>query len=548
MLNLHINGKRRGYSQGRTNEFGWSRRGIIVDAFAGGGGVSEGIKWATGRSPNLAINHKWEAIQMHMANHPETKHLLGDMWDVDPLAATEGYPVLLAWFSPDCTFFSSARGKKPLRDEEIKVRHLASVVIRWARTVKPRVIMLENVVEFQKWGPVNEDGYPIKEKEGHSFRRWLGQLICAGYKVEMRQLRACDYGAPTTRKRFFLIARCDGMPIAWPEPTHGPGCVRPYRTAAECIDWSIPCPSIFERKEHGKKDLVEATLRRIGKGVWRFVINCGDPFLIPAGHRGDDRAHSIRDPIRTITSSRRGDFAFIAPTLVKYYQNSKGQTTQEPLHTVTTENRFALIAPTLISSGYGERKGQEPRVLGLDKPLRTAVAGGVKAALISALLTKNYSERKGGWNGGASLNDPLPTITTRDHNSLTMAHMLKFYGTCPDGQDFRQPFPTITAKGNHFAEVRTLLSRYRPEGQPPFDGAIEIHGSQYVVNDIGYRLLEPRELYRGNGFRDNYIIDPFDGAKERIKTLQIEMVGNSVPPQLAEALVRANVAELLAAA
>ncbi len=287
------------------------RAGLIVDNFAGGGGASSGIELALGRSPDIAVNHDAAAIAMHEANHPVTRHLCGDVWDVDPVAVCGHRPVALAWFSPDCKHHSKAKGGKP-RDK--KIRGLAWVVVRWARTVKPAVIMLVNVEEFADWGPLLEDGTPNPEPLGWTFRRWVGSLQAAGYVVETRELRACDYGAPTTRKRLFVIARSDGQPVVWPEPTHGPGRAKPWRTAAECIDWSLPCPSIFERK----KPLAEKTLARIARGIRKFVIDNPRPFIVPTAHAGDQRAHSINEPLRTICGQRRGDHAprdasFVSP-------------------------------------------------------------------------------------------------------------------------------------------------------------------------------------------------------------------------------------------
>lgn len=296
---------------------------LIVDNFAGGGGASTGIELALGRSPDVAVNHDAEAVAMHEANHPETQHLCGDVWEYAPRDVTHGRPVGLLWASPDCKHFSKAKGGQP--DRSTKIRALAWVVVRWAKKARPRVIILENVEEFQGWGPLDEDGRPDASKKGSTFRRWVSELKRHGYAVEWRVLRACDYGAPTTRKRLFVIARCDGQPIIWPEPTHGPGRL-PYRTAAECIDWSLPCPSIFGRS----RPLADATMARIARGIERFVTGKAAPFIV------DEKAHA------------------------------------------------------LIQTSYGERPGQAPRVLDLGKPMGTVVAGGVKQALVAAFLAKHY--------------------------------------------------------------------------------------------------------------------------------------------------------------
>lgn len=363
--------------------------GLIVDNFAGGGGASTGIEAALGRSVDLAVNHSAAAIAMHTANHPHTKHLIEDVWRVDPIEACGGRPVDLAWFSPDCTHFSRAKGAAP---KSSKRRALASVVIRWARTVRPRVICLENVEEFLTWGPLDSDGQPDPRRAGKSFRCWLGKLRAQGYRVEWRLLCAADFGAPTTRRRLFLIARCDGLPIVWPEPTHGKGRT-PWRTAAEIIDWSIPCPSIFDRK----KPLAEATLRRIAEGVRRYVIETATPFIAPIS-----------------------------------------------------------AGATLITAGYGERPGQAPRVPGLDKPLGTAV-GTRHHALVSALLTKHYGGVVGHGVqlplGTITQRDHHSLTTAKlapastDRREEVRAFLLKYYSSSDtQQQSLFDPLHTITTK------------------------------------------------------------------------------------------------------
>lgn len=492
---------------------------LIVDNFAGGGGASLGIEWALGRSPDIAVNHDPEAIAMHAENHPATRHLCESVWDVDPLEVTAGRPVAVAWFSPDCTYFSKARGAKPLRSKERKVRALAWVVIRWAKAVRPRLICLENVEEFQDWGPVAEDGRPCPLRRGLTFRRWKAALENCGYRVELRELRACDFGAPTTRKRLFVIARCDGQPIVWPEPTHGPGRAQPWRVAAECIEWSLPCPSIFERE----RPLAEATLRRIARGVFKYVIDSAEPFIVPVNHGGDARVHAIGEPLRTITAGRRGE--------------------------------HALVAPTLIQGGYGERPGQAPRVPGLDKPLGTVVAGGLKHALVAAFLAKHYGDRAGGgWPGGAPATKPFGTVTVRDHHSLVVSHITKFQENSI-GQDPRAPLDTVLAGATRFGEVRAFLTKYYGTravgaelGAPMHTvttndrfGLVTVAGDDYVIGDIGMRMLVPRELYRAQGFPDTYRIDFSISGKPLSKTAQVRMCGNSVSPYMAAAIVGANV-------
>jgi DNA (cytosine-5)-methyltransferase 1 len=471
--------------------------GLIVDNFAGGGGASTGIERALGRPVDIAINHDPEALAMHEANHPTTRHLCESVWDIDPVEACGGRPVELAWFSPDCTFFSKSRGGKPFRDRRRarRRRGLAWVVVRWAKAVRPRVICLENVEEFADWGPLDDDGRPDPLRRGFTFRRWMSSLRNAGYEVEMRELRACDYGAPTTRKRLFIIARCDGQPIRWPEPTHGRRAgLLPYRTAAECIDWSIPCPSIFERE----RPLAEATMRRIARGVFKYVLGSAAPFVVPYyGER------------------RKGE-------------GSRARGVDEPLPTASTARRFGLVAPTLVQTGRGERDGQAPRALDLQAPLGTVCAGGSKHALVAAFLAKHYG---GNETPGASLADPMSTITTQDHHHLVQvraagdhreqvrAFLLAYYGT-EQAAKLRDPLPTITTR-DRFAVVT-------------------VSGQEYVIADIGMRMLAPHELAAAQGFPSEYQLAPVVDGKPLSKTAQIRMIGNSVCPPIAEAIVRAQ--------
>lgn len=511
---------------------------LIIDSFAGGGGASTGIEIALGRSPDIAVNHDPEAVAMHAANHPNTRHLCGDVWDVDPKAACGDRPVSLAWFSPD-TFHSKARGGKPFRDRRkaVKRRALAWVVVRWAKAVRPAVILLENVEEFADWSPLDNNGNRIEARRGFTFRRWVAQLRNTGYVVEWRELRACDYGAPTTRKRLFVIARCDGQPIVWPTATHGPGRALPYRTAAECIDWTIPCPSIFDRK----KPLAEKTLRRIARGIERFVLR-GDPFIVPVTHAGGDRVHDIREPMRTVTSANRGELGLVVPSFVLPATHGDGaggpdrrsHSVDEPLRTITTRGApFHLVAPTLVQTGYGEREGQAPRSLNIEEPLGTVVAGGAKHALVSAFLAKHFGGHEA---TGSRLTDPIHTITAQDHHSLVTARLergaksrsadvraflTKFYGTST-GQQATLPLGTVTANGWKY-------------------GLVTIHGEQYEIADIGMRMLQPRELFRAQGFPDTYVIERGADGEPLTKTAQIRLCGNSVCPPIAAAIVRANI-------
>lgn len=513
---------------------------LVVDNFAGGGGASLGIEMALGRSPDIAVNHDPEAVAMHAENHPSTRHLVGSVWDVDPVAVTRGRRVGLAWFSPDCTFHSKARGAKPFRDPKSAKgrRGLAWVATRWARAVKPRVMVIENVEELQDWGPLGPDGRPDPDRAGFTFRRWVAQLRNCGYAVEWRELRACDYGAPTIRKRLFVIARCDGHAIVWPEPTHGPGRAHPHRTAAECIDWSLSTPSIFLSQEEGralrvKRPLADKTMARIARGIRRFVLEAAEPFLVPVTHAGDRRVHSIREPMRTVTGAHRGE--------------------------------IALAAPTLIQTGYGERPGQAPRAPGLGVPMGTVVAGGVKHALVAAFLAKHYG---GNETPGAPLSKPISTITTIDHHALVASHMLKLHGSARDGRALELPAPTVRAQGTHLAEVRAFLTRYNGDGvdgrvratgqavDAPLGtvvtenrfGLVTVAGVDYAIADIGMRMLVPRELFRAQGFPDSYVIDPVVNGERLSATAQVRMCGNSVSPVVARALIAANVGALQAVA
>lgn len=490
---------------------------LVVDLFAGGGGASTGIELALGRHVDIAVNHDPQAVSLHQANHPQTKHFVSDVFEVDPLAVTDGRPVGLLWASPDCKHFSKAKGGKPVSK---RVRGLAWVVVKWAKLCRPRIICLENVEEFQTWGPLAADGRPCPERKGKTFARWKGQLQALGYTVEHRELRACDYGAPTIRKRLFLVARCDGQPIVWPEPTHaakpakGSG-LQPWRTAADCIDWTLPCPSIFERE----RPLADATLRRIAHGVMRYVVNSGKPFIARIGQTG----HSDGGKVRPIDA---------------------------PLSTVTTKAEHLLVSPTLVQTGYGERAGQAPRVPGLDKPLGTVVAGAAKHALVATFLAKHYTGVV-----GTDLRQPIGTVTTQDHHSLVASSLVKLRGTS-NSASTAQPLHTVSAQGQHHAEVRAFLTAYYGSDQDtPLDepmhtvttkprfGLVMVEGQPYEIADIGMRMLQPRELYTAQGFPASYVIDRGHDGRVLPKDAQVRMCGNSVCPPLAKALVAANYSE-----
>lgn len=497
---------------------------LIVDNFAGGGGASTGLEAAIGRPVDIAVNHDPAAIAVHEANHPETKHYIEDVWKVDPREACNGRPVGLAWFSPNCTHFSRARGGKP---REKKIRGLAWVVIRWAEAVRPRVICLENVEEFQSWGALDEKGHPIKSRAGETFRQWVSKLSDLGYVVEWRSLVAANYGAPTTRKRLFLVARCDGLPIVWPDKTHGVEAPEPWRAAAEIIDWSIPCPSIFTRK----RPLADATMRRIARGIRKYVVEAAKPFIIPVTHQGDRRVHSIDEPLRTVTAANRGELALVSPFIVRHghYSHRTGAGIRE-------------------GCGAGTFRGQR-----LTQPLATVCATNDKHVVVP-FITRHYGGPNGKHAVGSSARQPVGTVTARDSNGLTAAFLTKYYGQ-GTGAALGEPLSTVTGCIHHAlhtvdlrgrtAEVATFLERYQRSGaqlelgaQP--HGIVQLFGEQWVIADIGMRMLQPRELFGAQGFPSDYIIRPEFNGKPLTKTAQIRLAGNSVPPPVAEQLVRAN--------
>lgn len=497
---------------------------IIVDNFAGGGGASTGIELATGRPVTIAVNHDPDAILMHRTNHPFTEHYQASVWDVDPREVSKGRPVGLAWFSPDCKHFSKAKGAKPV---DRNIRGLAWIVLRWAGTVAPRVIMLENVEEFQTWGPVRK-GRPVKAKAGRTFRRWLSQLEALGYAVEWRELVAADYGAPTTRKRFFLVARRDGRPIVWPEPTHAPagspevkaGKKLPWRSAAEIIDWHLPCPSIFEtreaiREQYGlsaQRPLRPNTLRRVAGGVDKFVIRAAAPFLVPM------------DSAVCPEPARVGDGKHVlGASLIQYHteqaEKVRGQKVTGPLMTIDAANRYGLTAASLIKYYGSDRCGQ-------------------------------------------SIRPPLHTVTVKDREGLTTAHLVKMKGTNLGGPA-TEPVQTITAGGGHHGVVSTRITRAETGADlrhwPEIRALLNAHcgydlgpeevlllrhgGAWYFLADIGLRMLTPRELYRASGFPEDYKIEQDCTGKRYGKSKQVARCGNAVPPPFAAALVRANLPE-----
>lgn len=547
---------------------------LIVDNFAGGGGASTGIELATGYSVDIAINHDPEAIKMHKANHPNTKHYCENVWAVDPIKACKGHPVALAWFSPDCKHFSKAKGGKP---KDKNIRGLAWVACRWAGLVRPRVIMLENVEEFKTWGPLGRRHHPIKAKQGKTFEKFVQQLSDLGYEVQFKELVAADYGAPTMRKRFFMIARCDGKPIVWPEPTHAPadsdevkaGLLKPYVGAYTQLDFSLPCPSIFDTSEEIKekygiravRPLAPKTMERIARGLKKFVLDNPEPFIVPIGYgerKGQaPRVHDIEKPLPTIVGS--GKHYLCEPKLAPYLsvnrENHFGSDMREPVHTITANNQHMLMTPTLIQyhseTAQGEVRGQT-----IEDPIMT-VDGSNRYGLVTSFIQKYYG---GNYQGnGSDIKEPLHTITTLERNAMCAVNLIQMNNHC-DGRDVKEPIPTITAGDGHFGEVRAFLIKYYGQGtgqdiKAPLDtvtaqdrfGLVTINGVDYQIADIGLRMLEPRELYGCQGFPEDYIIDHDYTGKTYPRSEQVRRCGNAVCPPIPAALVKANLPELCVA-
>lgn len=543
---------------------------LIVDNFAGGGGASTGIELATGYSVDIAINHDPEAIKMHKANHPYTKHYCEDVWQVDPVKACDGHPVRLAWFSPDCKHFSKAKGGKP---KDKFIRGLAWVACRWAGLVRPRVIMLENVEEFKTWGPLNRGHHPIKSKQGKTFEKFVQQLTDLGYEVQFKELVAADYGAPTMRKRFFMIARCDGKPIVWPEPTHAPadseavkaGLLKPYVGAYTQLDFSLPCPSIFDTSEEIKekygiravRPLAPKTMERIARGLKKFVLENPEPFIIQCNHSGERKPNDIRDPMPTITGKH--GYGIVEPYMVQIGQTGftadRSKDVREPLTTIVSKNEHCLISPMMIQY-HSETADKSVRGQSIKDPIMT-VDSSNRYGLVTSFIHKYYD---GGYKGaGESIEKPLPTVTAWDHNSVVTANLIQMNNHC-DGRDIREPIPTITAGDGHFGEVRAFLVKYYGQGtgqdiKEPLDtvtsrdrfGLVTIEGVDYQIVDIGLRMLEPRELYGCQGFPDDYIIDHDYTGKTYPRSEQVRRCGNAVCPPIPAALVRANLPDLCVA-
>lgn len=583
--------------------------GLIIDNFAGGGGASTGIEAALGRPVDIAINHDREAVAMHRVNHPDTLHYCQDVWKADPLEVTRGRPVDFAWFSPDCKHFSKAKGGKPV---EKNIRDLAWVVVHWARAVRPAVIMLENVEEFQTWGPLTADGMPCPDRRGDTFREWKQALLDQGYRMEMKELRACDHGgvvlkaAPTIRKRLFIILRCDGLPIVWPDRTYAPpdhpdvlsGRLKPWRIIADEIDWSLPCPSIFETSAEifarfglrAQRPLAEATLKRIARGVMRYVVNSARPFIVGVGGRmGQTQERPVDQPFQTITA--KGDTALIAPHLMMMRNSGKPWTAvDEPMHTVTAGGAYPhLVSAFLAQHNTGvvghpadkpvstltakpgpqsvvavhmtyAQQGGNSRPATAPLHTLTASAKDQNAMVATNLIAVNHGDGSGSREYAA--NQPLNTLTRTRGEAVVATHLQTLRGSNRRDQGADEPLRTVSAGGNHSAVVSAFLAKYYGAGDPsqgadeplhtattkPRHGlvTVTIDGQTFALTDIGMRMLTPRERFRAQGFPDTYVIDhglDEDGRRLNLTLdAQGRMCGNSVCPPLAEALVRANVA------
>jgi DNA (cytosine-5)-methyltransferase 1 len=568
---------------------------IIVDNFAGGGGASTGIEIATGMAVAIAINHDPAAILMHKTNHPYTEHLQASVWDVDPKTVCRGRPVGLAWFSPDCKHFSKAKGAALV---DRKIRGLAWITLRWAAEVRPRVIILENVEEFQTWGPVRK-GKPVKKLAGTTFRKFIDQLTELGYTVEYRELIAADYGAPTSRKRFYLVARFDGKPIVWPKPTHsktGADGLPKWRSAAEIIDWSLPCPSVFASKaeimeRYGLKavrPLAKNTMRRIIRGVDKFTIRSGKPFIVQ--QKFQNAAQNIEKPLTTVTAVGAHELCkpLLAPVTVTNTSNSVGGTVGAPVHTVTTAGNQMLVTPSLAecnhSGGghiapvtdahktitakhtggivapaliqYHTEQTEHVRASGLGTPIHTVDASN-RYGLTCANLVEYYTCGR-----PLDVQEPMHTVTSHDREAVVAAHVVKFKGdNLGHGAD--EPMQTVTTSAGEFAvckaylakmrsgddlghwpEIRALLNEFCGYALADDDVLLlEIGGALYYIADIGLRMLSPRELYNAMGFPPDYIIDRDYEGHEYKKSAQVARCGNAVCPPVASALVRANLPE-----
>ncbi|TIM16262.1 MAG: C-5 cytosine-specific DNA methylase [Mesorhizobium sp.] len=545
---------------------------LIIDSFAGGGGASTGIEMALGRSPDIAINHNPAALALHAANHPDTLHLSENVWQVDPFEVTHGRHVGLAWFSPDCKHFSKAKGGKPV---ERNIRDLAWVVCLWAERRRPDVILLENVEEFRDWGPLIETDrglMPDPDGRGKTFQKWCKQLRKHGYRIEWRELRACDFGAPTIRKRLFLIARCDGQKIVWPKPTHGKpddpdviaGRKLPWRTAAEIIDWSLPCPSIFDTGAEimeklglrAVRPLADATMSRVARGVDRYVLKAKKPFLVNLTH--GVRLETLDDPFNTITGAHRGEKAVVAPSVIRFNTGATGHDAREPLATVTANSfkkrpggaaPLGVVAPVL-SAYYGKGEGSDDRSASVEKPINTVVTEN-RHAVIAPVLT--YGQQ-GGANRSAE--DPAHTITAskKDQNAVVIPTLVGCGGRAGQsrarggdepmatqtakadvcvaaaflaqnnyqepGHDAREPVSTIVQKGSTQSVVAASLMSMK--GSDRRDSEADAPHPTVLAGGGHSALIAPHLMTMRNAGK------PFNGADEPTHTITAGGAGISV--------------------
>jgi len=553
---------------------------IVVDNFAGGGGASTGIELAIGRHVDVALNHDPRALSMHRMNHPQTIHYCEDIRVADPVKIVAGRPVGLVWFSPDCKHFSKAKGGRP-RDK--KIRGLAWVVINWVNKVSPRIIILENVEEFQTWGPIDNLGNPKKSLSGFFFKCFVGALIRRGYKVEYRELRACDYGAPTIRKRFFLIARRDGKPIVWAEPTHGQGCKKPYKPVSECIDFTIPCQSIFlsqakAKKLHVKRPLANATLDRIAKGIDKFILKEKSPFVVgfSNGENAEIRSSfltrynqgatgcNLKKPVNTIAARSKlnhdsggNGFGLVecrTAFISHAQQGGANRDIKNPIHTICAsskdQNQVVCCFIAQQNGGWNTASGRSAK-----KPISTLLGSGSQQQLVACALATNTTG-----HAPRGLNKPISTLTTGGQQILLSAAIVPYYGNEKDGQSVQVPCRTLTTK-ERFAmtQVELEYDLMTPEKEKSarkvakflrsqgvvFDGEFACVG-QFIIWDIGLRMLKPRECYLAQGFPKNYIIDRGLSVEHGNETVylnqseQMRMCGNSVCPDMARALVSGN--------
>lgn len=612
---------------------------LVVDLFAGGGGASTGTEQAIGRHVDIAINHDADAIGMHEINHPQTRHYRADVWEVDPLTVTHGRRVGHLHASPDCTDHSQAKGGQP-RSQEI--RSLAWVVHRWAGKTLPDVITLENVEQMLLWSPLvakrdpatgrvitldkltdgvgkvtyrvadkgevvprrNQYLVPCSKRKGQNWRRFVDGLRALGYAVEWRVICNANLGAHSTRTRLYMVARCDGMPIVWPEQTHAKkptGKLKPWSPAADCIDWSIPGTSIFGRK----KELADATKRRIAHGLDKFVLNSSNPFIVnsvkyrvedvsihdtnlstanftaapvfvPVTHT-QDTAYDVKKPMRTITTAKGGETALVSAYMVQMgYGEAVGQAPRaldpsKPLGTVTAGgNKFATASAYLVQAGHGEGKEGGKRwshgTNDIAGPIGTVTASGGGQTLATAFMV----QANGGFNTtpARDLLEPMSTVTTTgSQQQLIAAHLatLRHHST---GRDMREPLATVAAGGEHHALVQYQLSQEDEVGalrcadflmrhHAKGDQRLELRTSMtaeerlamvtvwlkdepWVIVDITLRMLVPRELYNAQDFPSDYIIDRISSGKKLTKTAQVRMAGNSVSPLPMRLIVGAN--------